>query len=226
MIDLDTLRERLALPADTAARGSGGEGRSPVREAAVSVVLRPAVTTPEVLLIKRATTPGDPWSGHMAFPGGKREAADPHLLATAIRETFEETGLKLPDAPPDWIGRLGEVSPRGPKRRPSGEPLGPILVTPFLFSVAPESEARAAAPDEVERVHWVPLAELASPAREGLYRMSIGGAVRSFPSIDVVGEQVWGLTWRILDELMARAGVRASRPGGRRREVDGGRYDK
>lgn len=208
MIDLERLRSRLALPMDTGARGTEGEGGPLVRQAAVSVVLRPAVTTPEVLLIKRATTPADPWSGHMAFPGGKRESADPHLLATAIRETHEETGLRLPNAPPAWIGRLESVSPQGPKRRPSGELLGPIRVTPFLFAVAPEAEATAAAPDEVERVHWVPLGELASPAREGTYRVTIGGAVRAFPAIDVVGEQVWGLTWRILDELMARAGLR------------------
>jgi 8-oxo-dGTP pyrophosphatase MutT (NUDIX family) len=213
MIDLDTLRARLALPLDAHGGGVLSAHRE-ARHAAVSVILRPGARGAELLLIKRATVAGDPWSGHMAFPGGKREPLDRHLLATAIRETREETALALPVAPPDWMGRLSAVSPRGPKSGPSGTPLPPILVTPFLFAVPAGSKAVPAAPAEVERVHWVPLADLAHPASEGVYRMRFGAVVRSFPSIDVVGEQVWGLTWRVLDELLARLGMRERRESG------------
>lgn len=205
MIDLDTLPDRLDLPRDP---GPDDEvpplGTDGFLHAAVSVVTRPAAPGPELLLIKRAAVDRDPWSGHMAFPGGKHEARDRHLLDTAVRETREETGLVLPDAPPEWVGRLPGVSPRGAPLLP------PLSVTPFLFRVAADAEARVAS-REVERVHWVPLAELASPEREGSYRFPIGDAVRSFPSIDILGEQVWGLTWRVLDALMDALGVREAR---------------
>lgn len=184
------------------------DAASSVLRAAVSVVVRPAEPAPEILLIKRASSDRDPWSGHMAFPGGKYETGDAHLLDTARRETLEETGLVLPEAPPGWVGRLPHVAPRGG----GSDQLPRLRVTPFLFRV--DAGARAGvASHEVERVHWVPVPDLADPAREGIYRMPIGGAVKSFPAIDVVGEQVWGLTWRILDHLMVGLGLREQ--GGR-----------
>jgi len=207
VIQLDDLPSRLSLPTEAGpAPGSPALGTDGQLHAAVSVVLRPAATAPEILLIKRASSERDPWSGHMAFPGGKHEVGDAHLLDTARRETIEETGLLLPHEPPDWMGRLRGVSPRGR----GSDRLPSLLVTPFLFRVEPGAEARVAS-HEVERVHWVSLAELADIEREGLYRMPIGDAVRSFPSIDVVGEQVWGLTWRVLDDLMDLMGLRPSR---------------
>lgn len=207
MIDLDVLPARLRLPLETGPDGDApGLGTAGHLHAAVSVVLRRAPTAPEVLLIKRAASERDPWSGHMAFPGGKHEAGDADLLATACRETLEETGLALPAAAPEWVGRLPGVSPRGR----GSDRLPSLRVTPFLFRVDGAAEARVAS-REVERIHWVSLAELADSSREGLYRMPVGGAVRSFPSIDVVGEQVWGLTWRVLDQLMDGLGLRPSR---------------
>lgn len=205
MIDLDALPRILSLPTETGPDDDAPPlGTDGFMHAAVSVVTRTAAQGPEVLLIKRAVVERDPWSGHMAFPGGKHEAGDRHLLDTAIRETHEETGLVLPDAPPEWVGRLPAVMPRGSKLLP------PLSVTPFLFRVDGGARARVASP-EVERVHWVSLAELASPEREGTYRLPVGEAFRSFPSIDVLGEQVWGLTWRVLDTLMDQLGIRAAR---------------
>jgi 8-oxo-dGTP pyrophosphatase MutT (NUDIX family) len=205
LIDLDVVDGVLGLPEDPGpepdAPPLGTEG---FMHAAVSVVTRRALDGPQLLLIKRAAAAHDPWSGHMAFPGGKHEAGDRHLLDTARRETREETGLILPDAPPEWIGRLPGVAPRGATLLP------PLVVTPFLFRVGSEADARVASP-EVELVHWVPLADLADPAREGSYRLPVGGAFRSFKSIDVGGEQIWGLTWRVLDSLMDALGVRETR---------------
>src|SRR5262245_28580055 len=48
-----------------------------------------------VLLIKRAKREGDPWSGHMALPGGRRDPKDASLIETAAREAREETGVDL-----------------------------------------------------------------------------------------------------------------------------------
>src|SRR5512138_157863 len=85
---LDRLRERLA------ARAVLPEDDDPaLRWAAVAVVLVPSPDA--VLLIRRAERPGDPWSGHMALPGGRRESGDADLVATAIREAAEELGLAL-----------------------------------------------------------------------------------------------------------------------------------
>src|SRR5450631_3467354 len=77
-------------------------------QAAVALLL---VSRPDrLLLIRRAEREGDPWSGHLAFPGGKREAEDASLLVTAIRETAEEVGLRL--APESLLARLADVRAR------------------------------------------------------------------------------------------------------------------
>jgi len=66
---------------------------SVVRDAAVAVVFRIAAgDSLELLMIERASYEGDPWSGHIACPGGRMEPGDRDLEVTAVRETREETG--------------------------------------------------------------------------------------------------------------------------------------
>src|SRR5437870_1501228 len=67
------------------------------RRAAVAIVLRDGASGIEVLFIHRAEHPDDPWSGHMAFPGGRAEDGEPPVL-TAMRESAEEVGLDLGEA--------------------------------------------------------------------------------------------------------------------------------
>ena len=98
--------------------------------AAVAVVLAPDPDA--ILLIRRAERTGDPWSGHIALPGGRREPADPDLVATAIRETGEEVGIALEPERPG--GSLRDVVPRTPA-------LPPIAVRPFVF-ILPARPAR------------------------------------------------------------------------------------
>jgi 8-oxo-dGTP pyrophosphatase MutT (NUDIX family) len=82
------------------------------RRAAIALVLLEQESALEVLLIERAQRDGDPWSGHMALPGGHVEPSDSDLGATAERETFEEVGLDLQR----WGERLGQLSDCTPVR--------------------------------------------------------------------------------------------------------------
>ena len=166
------------------------------RNAAVALVLRgppgvgdPPVRDCEVLVIRRSDSPRDPWSGQMALPGGSMDAADDGLLATAVRETREETGLCL-DSHGDFLGRVETT-------RPIGVRLPAITIWPFVFRSAPDAAARVASP-EVASVHWLRVADLADVANRGSYRWTGGGLVRSFPSIELEGRVIWGLTYRIL----------------------------
>lgn len=168
-------------------------------EAAVAVVLRGQPDDLEVLLIKRARDPRDPWSGHMALPGGRRDAADSSLVHTAVRETREETGVILPPEPGAGFGHLGPL----PRVAPLRAPLPRLRISPYVFGVPAHTGARAASP-EVARVHWTPLALLRDPAVHDEVEMTLPGGPRVFPALRVHDEVVWGLTYRILQEFLAR----------------------
>jgi 8-oxo-dGTP pyrophosphatase MutT (NUDIX family) len=168
-----------------------------VVDAAVAVVLRARPEDVELLLIKRARHPRDPWSGHMALPGGRRDTGDPDLAATAIRETFEETGVELTRDPPiEPLGSLERVAPLG-------APLPRIRISPFVFAVASDTEAHAASA-EVDRVHWTSVRQLRDPAAHDRVRIEVPGGARPFPCYRVHGEIVWGLTYRILTDFLGR----------------------
>jgi 8-oxo-dGTP pyrophosphatase MutT (NUDIX family) len=163
-------------------------------EAAVSVILR-ARDRLDLLLIKRATWDGDPWSGHMAFPGGRWERHDPGLLHTARRETREETGIDLA-ALGQALGRLVHVAPASPR-------LPKMRITPFVFGVPADTEAEVASV-EVDSVHWVPVDVLLAPETSSEVQVRFPEFSAKFPSYQVVGEHVWGLTHRILTSLLER----------------------
>jgi 8-oxo-dGTP pyrophosphatase MutT (NUDIX family) len=157
--------------------------------AAVAVVLVPSPDA--VLLIRRADRAGDPWSGHMALPGGRREPHDEDLVATAVRETFEEVGLRLGRA--DLLGGLDDVVPRTPV-------LPPIAVRPFVFGLA---ERPPLTPNpEVAAVRWVHLDHLLHPETYHSARLEIRGEPREFPAYRVDESIVWGMTERILTGLL------------------------
>jgi 8-oxo-dGTP pyrophosphatase MutT (NUDIX family) len=182
---LDRLRARLAHRTATI-----GPDDPAMRWAAVALVLVPSPDA--VLLIRRAERAGDPWSGHMALPGGRRERTDADLVDTAIREAREEIGLALSRA--DLVGALDDLVPRTPT-------LPPIAVRPYVFFLP---ERRPLIPnDEVADVRWVPLDHLLHPETYHSARLEIRGELRDFPAYHLDESIVWGMTERILTGFLA-----------------------
>ena len=161
------------------------------RFAAVAAVLRVS-NGPELLLIKRAEVAHDPWSGHMALPGGRRDASDATLQATAIRETQEELALHLSDG--QILGRLDDIAPRS-------RALPPIIVRPFVAVVS--SDVALISNREVAATYWVPLALLRAPETQSEYTIARNEGGARFPAYALHGQVVWGLTERIVRQLLA-----------------------
>lgn len=175
--------------------------RDAPRRAAVAMVLREgAAATPDVLLIERATKDGDPWSGHMAFPGGRMDAADAGIEHAAKRETLEEVGLSLEGAA--RIGRLDDL-----EGRHAGRANG-MVISAFVYHVTAPGELAIDA-REVRDAFWVPLLELGNPERH-VRRSFHGTAGLEFPGI-VVGDPdrhvVWGLTYRFVEVFFRAVGL-------------------
>lgn len=158
-------------------------------QAAVSLVLRGG-NDPEILLIRRAEAEGDPWSGQMALPGGRRDSSDESLLHTAIRETSEETAVELGEEG-IYLGRLEPTVPNTVR-------IPAITIFPFVFQVPPSVEARVSS-REVDEVLWVPLSHLQAPEAASTVEIHYGdNSSRDFPCWRLGERVVWGLTYRIL----------------------------
>lgn len=189
---LRRLAGALAESPGVAAEDDGDPAR-----AAVAITLRPtADESAELLLIRRAERDGDPWSGQVALPGGRWSPNDESLLRTALRETWEETGIDLA-ASGVVLGTLDELRPRTAT-------LPAIIVTPVV--VALDAPPPLVLSDEVADAFWVPLDVLRDPALSRESPVHVRGATWRVPSF-VVGEHVvWGMTERILRQLLARLG--------------------
>jgi 8-oxo-dGTP pyrophosphatase MutT (NUDIX family) len=158
----------------------------------VALVLREQKNGPEVLIIERAHVAGDPWSGHLAFPGGRRDAGDPSLQHTAVRETFEELGLDLTShAEP-----LGDMDP---------VLAGSLLVAPFVFALSghePDGPALSPDPREVRRQFWVPLLPLLQGEHRTTFYVERDGAAQRVPGYQVADRVLWGMSYRMLQSLL------------------------
>jgi 8-oxo-dGTP pyrophosphatase MutT (NUDIX family) len=182
-IDFDTVRKKLSAhsPARIVDPSSA--------EAGVALILVPVEGDLEALFIRRAELAGDPWSGHMALPGGRRHAGDRDLLGTAIRETHEETGIVL--APAEFLGDLDDFTPRTPH-------LPRIVVRPHVFGLT--GKPAVVPSDEVASFHWISLNGLRSSYGE--IDLDVAG-VKMRRQAFVMGKMVvWGLTERILKPFL------------------------
>lgn len=162
--------------------------------AAVAVLLRPTGGDAEILLIRRALRGGDPWSGHMAFPGGRVQPEDASLVHTAARETREEVGIDL-FSTARLVGRLDELEPMF-----RGRPVG-LVVRPYVWEVTRPVEP-IPEPREVERVVWAKCSLLARPEARTRHFVRIGASEVQVPAFRVGDDIVWGLTYRMLESLL------------------------
>nr|WIF20036.1 hypothetical protein [Sorangium cellulosum] len=196
-----------AIMARLGGREAALDAMTQERQAAVAAILRapagPPGTAPgpasgqdpgeaELLLIRRAEHPRDPWSGHMALPGGRRDATDASLLETAIRETREEVGIDLA-AHGALLARLPDL-PAVVRGRRVG-----MIITPFVFALRTTPELTVN--DEVAEALWTPLGPLARGECASTYAYTHEGNVVHLPCLRVDERVVWGLTYRMLEQL-------------------------
>lgn len=147
----------------------------------------------QLLLIRRAERNGDPWSGHVSLPGGRMEPEDPDALATAIRETREEVGLELPESA--LLGQLDDVVAVG--GRPG------LVIRPFVFGI--EALPTTFTPnDEVASIHRLSLSRLLGNEGRGWMPFEHRGTSLELPCVDFDGQRLWGLTLRMVDDLLHR----------------------
>jgi 8-oxo-dGTP pyrophosphatase MutT (NUDIX family) len=146
----------------------------------------------ELLFIRRAEHERDPWSGHMGFPGGRSEPGDPHLEATAVRETREETGLDL-DRDGEPLGALDEV-----KALARGRPVD-LVIAPFVFRL--RSRFDGVPSHEVVSLHWLPLERLLAPGTRSTLPYPSEETVLELPCLRIEGLVIWGLTYRMFESL-------------------------
>jgi 8-oxo-dGTP pyrophosphatase MutT (NUDIX family) len=166
----------------------------PVRRAAVALLLRLGASGAlELLLIKRAEYASDPWSGHVALPGGRQEPGDATLLHTAIRETREEIGIDIPGQGM-VLGVLDELGPSTPR-------LPPLTILPHVAIV--ERALPLTLSREVADAFWVPLALLRDPAASREVDLDLATGVRRVRSLSYKEHIIWGLTERILRQFFA-----------------------
>jgi len=157
--------------------------------ASVLAVLRHSAHQTEVLLIRRAVRPDDPWSGQMALPGGHREVQDIDEAATALRELREEVGLETTDleGPPVYM------ETRSPANRPD------LPVAVFVAVLRSDVHRSAVPGKEVAEAVWIPLRDLSVPWQ------TLVPTPRGPLEVLATGPRshlVWGFTRKVLADLL------------------------
>lgn len=159
-----------------------------LRFAAVSIIIS-GRERPSVLLIKRAERAGDPWSGQIAFPGGKMQPEDGTARVTATRETLEEVGVDL--------GKSAEFLGYG---QPTTTHTGTMDVVPSVFLL--KERVDVTPNEEVASYRWADLKDMLAPKSSSSYALDNGGRPVQLPAFLVGDYVVWGLTHRIITRVV------------------------
>jgi 8-oxo-dGTP pyrophosphatase MutT (NUDIX family) len=163
--------------------------------AGVAMILAGDDNNLDACFIRRTEHEGDPWSGQVAFPGGRADRVDLDAAAVAERETFEEIGVRLASR-----HRIGALPIRPIQRRDRGIDM---TLSPFIYYVGTggHSAASVRQAHEVASVFWVPLAHLFDEAASTELEYPFNGQLTTFPGIRFEDYVIWGLTLRILDSF-------------------------
>lgn len=149
----------------------------------------------EILMIKRAEREGDPWSGHIGFPGGRLEESDKgNPFLTAVRETKEEVGVEL-----TANNCLRELTTLLPEKDFRGYKLE---LWPYLFKLE-KPVSLILDKDEVQEVVHVPIELVTNNfiLKEGEFHL-FSGDTYNLPYLELPnGERIWGLSLMILKEI-------------------------
>jgi ADP-ribose pyrophosphatase YjhB (NUDIX family) len=155
------------------------------------MILRETAADLEILFIERATDERDPWSGHLAFPGGKVEPGEQARQA-AERETLEEIGLDLRTE--QYLGRMSDIV---------GANL-PVRVSCFAYA-AVSADINPAVSPEVRDVFWVKLSDIRDPGRHQMATVGFSDKTLAVPGIMLpqLGKPVlWGITYRLVLQFL------------------------
>ena len=182
---------------------------APARRAAVSLMFdSDEIANASVLMMQRAKHEGDPWSGQMAFPGGRQEKFDRNTLETAKRETYEEVGFNIESrshrmSNGHLIGRLSDIS-----LMHLGMPIN-LIVTPYVFNLDQRPDLMANY--EVADLVWIPLERFADFSQRKRFTYRRGNFAMERPCYQLADEKlVWGLSLSMIDELLVRLGLPAA----------------
>ena len=148
----------------------------------------------ELMFIRRAKRKGDPWSGHMAFPGGREEPKDPSLLSTSMRETLEEVGVDLHQHGVH-LGTLDD------QMSPLREAQNALIIRPHVFQLKAGSDWVCEPNEEVSQVFWFTLTELWDPLYRGWMPYEWKGQSIRLPIVQIGEADIWGLSLRMLDNF-------------------------
>lgn len=156
-----------------------------------AAVLLPVILQGEPsLMFTRRTESLARHSGQVSFPGGRSEAADLSPVETALRETFEETGIAS-----SFVTVTGYLDRY---LTGTGFDIQPVVgVLAGGFALTPD-------PREVAEIFEVPLAFLCDPSNRRRESREIAGRRREFYAFTYRNHEIWGATAAIVVNLAER----------------------
>ena len=129
-------------------------------------------------------------AGQVSFPGGAVESGDADVIAAALRETHEETGIAA-----DFVQPFGYLD--------CFDTISGFCVAPVIGLVR-EGFEMAPDPDEVAEVFEVPLDFILAPHCMQRNEILWQGRPREIFEFDYGGRRIWGATAAILQNLLRR----------------------
>jgi 8-oxo-dGTP pyrophosphatase MutT (NUDIX family) len=150
----------------------------------------------DLAVIRRAEIKTDPWAGHLALPGGRREEHDADDIQAAVREAREEIGISLNSA--QALGQIHDIQAR------RGGTLLKFFLRPVVFLIEEKGQANLD-PMEVAQLYWIPLSHFLEPKNHLLFAWDHNGKKVQLPGIRFPdGKIFWGLSYMLMTDFIER----------------------